>query len=204
MATEHPMDKPVQMQAGSNNGPNVELEADEPLAFDEDDDFCLADTLVGMSDEEIERMAEHDAESEVASSALSGIPLDKATLRTGLIESYQKLRAERTARQSASPSTAEAGAPLAPRPYHDPVVTFDVVHDCYQHVWGGYLSLARHFEAAGDAEQAALYDEKFHHFNRVEMELWKLGDEEMWRQKTEVLPPLIKEMHAVRMQFLGY
>ena len=44
---------------------------------DEDDDFCLADGLVDASDQEIERMAEEDAEADVASSAYEGIPLDK-------------------------------------------------------------------------------------------------------------------------------
>ena len=61
---------------------------------DEDDDFCLADGLVDASDQEIERMAEEDAEADVASSAYEGIPLDKEALRIGLIESYKKLRAE--------------------------------------------------------------------------------------------------------------
>ncbi len=60
----------------------------------EDDDFCLADTLALMNDEELERMAEEDAQSDVSSSAYEGIPLDKATLKAGLIESYRKLRAE--------------------------------------------------------------------------------------------------------------
>ena len=61
---------------------------------DEADDFCLADGLVDAGDQEIERMAEEDAEADVASSAYEGIPLDKEELRIGLIESYKKLRAE--------------------------------------------------------------------------------------------------------------
>ena len=91
-----------------------------------------------------------------------------------------------------------------PKPYRDPSVTCDVVHDCYQHVWGGYLALARHFEAAGDAEQAAIYNERFHHFCRFELDLWKLSNDEKWRHQEEVLPPLIKELHALEKEFLGY
>lgn len=68
--------------------------ADRAAAFDEDDDFCLADGLVDASDEEIEQIAEREAENEVSSSAYEGIPLDKEALRIGLIESYKKLRAE--------------------------------------------------------------------------------------------------------------
>ena len=67
-------------------------------AADEDDDFCLADTLVDASDEELERMAEADAQNEVTSSAYEGIPLDKAALKTGLRAAYKRIRAERAAR----------------------------------------------------------------------------------------------------------
>ena len=70
------------------------VESHRQPAEDEDGDFCLADTLVNMSDAEIEQMAEEDARADVTSSAYEGIPLDKAALRIGLIESYKKLRAE--------------------------------------------------------------------------------------------------------------
>lgn len=59
-----------------------------------DDDCCLADVLVSMSDQELERMAEADARAEVSSSAYEGIPLDGEALKAGLLESYKKLRAE--------------------------------------------------------------------------------------------------------------
>lgn len=98
---------------------------------------------------------------------------------------------------------AGAEASPYPKPYRDPSVTCDVVQDCYQHVWGGYLALTRHFEATGDAAQAAIYNEKFHHFCRFELDLWKLSDDEMWRHQEEILPPLIKELHALEKQHLG-
>ena len=101
-------------------------------------------------------------------------------------------------------ATAADDASRYPKPYRDPSVTCDVVHDCYQHVWGGYLALARHFEAVGDAEQAAIYNEKFHHFCRFELDLWKLSDDEMWKHHEEVLPPLIQKLHALEKEFLGY
>lgn len=65
------------------------------------DDFCLADVLVDMSDEEIERMAGEHAATDVSSSAYEGIPLDEARLKAGLIESYKKLRAEWPAQRHA-------------------------------------------------------------------------------------------------------
>lgn len=61
-------------------------------------------------------------------------------------------------------ASADADASHYPQPYRDASVTCDVVHDCYQHVWGGYLALAKHFEVTGDTEQAAIYHERFHHF----------------------------------------
>ena len=100
-------------------------------------------------------------------------------------------------------ATAADDASRYPKPYRDPSVTCDVVHDCYQHVWGGYLALARHFEAAGDAEQAAIYHEKYWSTIRFELDLWKLSDDEMWRHHEEVLPPLIQELHALEKQHLG-
>lgn len=100
--------------------------------------------------------------------------------------------------------TPEADASHYPKPYRDPSVTCDVVHDLYQHVWGGYLALADHFEATGDAEQAAIYNEKYRSTVRFELDLWKLSDDEMWRHQEEVLPPLIKELHALEKQHLGF
>ena len=59
-----------------------------------------------------------------------------------------------------STDTPDAADPARyPKPFRDPSVTCDVVHDCYQHLFGSYLALTRHFEAAGDAEQAAIYNE---------------------------------------------
>ena len=101
-------------------------------------------------------------------------------------------------------ASTEADASRYPKPYRDPSVTCDVVHDCYQHLFGSYLALTRHFKAAGDAEQAAIYEAKFHHFCRFELELWRLSDDEMRRHEEEVLPPLIQEMRAARRQHLGY
>lgn len=60
------------------------------------DDFCLADSLVHLSDDELDRLADEEAQAEVTSSAYEGIPLDKEFIKTGLIESYRKLRAERS------------------------------------------------------------------------------------------------------------
>ena len=71
---------------------------------DQDDDFCLADTLVNASDEELERMAETDAQNEVTSSAYEGIPLDKAALKAGLLAAYKQVRAERAARRQTVPT----------------------------------------------------------------------------------------------------
>lgn len=101
-------------------------------------------------------------------------------------------------------ATAADDASRYPKPFRDPSVTCDVVHDCYQHVWGGYLALARHFEAVGEAAQAAIYNEKFHHFCRFELDLWQLSDDEQWRHHEEFLPPLIRELHALTKQHLGY
>ena len=65
----------------------------------EDNAFCLADTLVGASDADLEKVCEALAQNEVDSSAYEGIPMDKEALKTGLLESYKKVRDERTARQ---------------------------------------------------------------------------------------------------------
>ena len=70
-------------------------ENDQQPAADDEESFCLADTLTDLTDEELARMAEEHAEADVSSSALEGIPLDKERLRVGLLASYQKMRAER-------------------------------------------------------------------------------------------------------------
>lgn len=179
----------------------------------EDEAFCLADTLTGMSDEEIARMAKQEAESEVSSCALSGIPLDQAPLEEGLTMVYLRVRAEQAAKQkaaSASPGTSPLpDTPIVIElgnlpPNCDVPMLIEEIEDSYRHLWGSYLALARHFEASGDAGQAAIYNEKFDHFCRLEMDLYLLSPHAWWTHKTELLPPLIKEMRAERMQFLGY
>ncbi len=60
------------------------------------DNFCLANSPVYLNDEELDRLADEEAQAEVTSSAYEGIPLDKAFIKAGLIESYRKLRAERS------------------------------------------------------------------------------------------------------------
>ena len=106
-------------------------------------------------------------------------------------------------------ATLTTGAPAAdasryPKPYRDPAMTCEVVHSSYQHLFGGYLALARHFEEAKDAVNGPLYREKFQSTLRFELDLWKLNDDEKWKHETEILPLLIKEMHALRKQHLGY
>ena len=61
----------------------------------EEEAFSLVDTLTDLSDADLERMCEREAQSEVDSSAYEGIPLDKAAMKAGLLDSYRKLRAER-------------------------------------------------------------------------------------------------------------
>ncbi len=188
---------------------------DQPTAADEDDDFCLADTLVGMSDEEIERMAERDAESEVSSCALSGIPLDQTALEGGLTALYLRVRAERAAKQQApgsspmtspAPDTPDANAVRPGKlPYHcDVPMLIEEIEDGYRHVWGNYLALARHFEQHGPEEEAARYNEKYKALFQVESDLWKFSPEQWWTLKTEVLPPLIAEVRALTKKHLGY
>lgn len=72
---------------------------DRQAADDTDDDFCLADTLTDLNDEELARMAEEHAQADVSSSAYEGIPLDKERLKAGLLASYRQMRAERAAAQ---------------------------------------------------------------------------------------------------------
>ena len=65
----------------------------------EDTAFSLADTLTGLDDAQLEQVCEALAQNEVASSAYEGIPLDKDSLKAGLLESYKRVRDERAARQ---------------------------------------------------------------------------------------------------------
>ena len=58
------------------------------------EDFCLAERLLLLTDEELNRLADQEAAAEVASSAYEGIPLDQAALRTGLLETYRLLIAK--------------------------------------------------------------------------------------------------------------
>ena len=104
------------------------------------------------------------------------------------------------------PATADAPADAShfPKPYRDPAMTAEIVHSSYQHLFGGYLALADHFEATGDTEQAAIYNEKYASTLRFELNLYKLSDEEKHRQDTEVLPPLLTELHALTKKHLGY
>lgn len=192
-------------------------ENDEYQPPGDDDDFCLADTVVGMSDEEIARLAKQEAESEVSSSALSGIPLDQAPLEEGLTMMYLRVRAERTAEhaakhQAAGSSLLISPAPDAPigielgnlPPNCDVPMLIEEIEDGYRHLWGSYLALARHFEEHGPQEEATRYNEKYRETIRVESDLWQLSPQEWWTHKTEILPPLIEEMRAVREQVLGY
>ena len=75
---------------------SVETSGEPVLSkLEKQDDFCLADSLVQLSDDELDRLADEEAQAEVTSSAYEGIPLDKEFIKAGLIESYRKLRAER-------------------------------------------------------------------------------------------------------------
>ena len=65
----------------------------------EDSAFCLADTLTDLSDAELERVCEVEAQNEVDSSAYEGIPLEKEALKAGLLVAYKKLRDERATRR---------------------------------------------------------------------------------------------------------
>ncbi len=124
-----------------------------------------------------------------------------------------ELAAERAVKQQVAGSSQMTN-PLSPTPIVielgnlppncDVPMLIEEIEDGYRHLWGSYLALARHFEASGDAKQAAIYNEKFHHFCRFEMDLCLLSPQEWWTHKTEVLPPLIKEMRVVREQVLGY
>lgn len=60
----------------------------------EREDFCLAERLLLLTDEELNQLADQEAAAEVASSAYEGVPLDQAALRTGLLETYRVLIAQ--------------------------------------------------------------------------------------------------------------
>ena len=91
-------------RAWQDNSVGTSTRKDRRSTADQNDDFCLADGLADASDEELERMAEADAQNEVTSSAYEGIPLDKAALRTGLLAAYKQVRAERAARRQTAPT----------------------------------------------------------------------------------------------------
>ena len=83
-------------------------------------------------------------------------------------------------------------------------MTYEVVEDSYRHLFGAYLSLARHFEEHGPQEDADRYHALFSKYHEEEMELYRLTPAELWTHKTEVLPPLIAEVHALQKKYLGY
>ena len=62
--------------------------------------FSLAERYAELSDDELERRADEEADAEAASSAYEGIPLDKERIKAGLLETYRNLRTEKT-RESA-------------------------------------------------------------------------------------------------------
>ena len=65
----------------------------------EDNAFSLADTLTDLDDAQLEQVCEQLAQNEVASSAYEGIPLDKDSLKAGLLVSYKRARDEQAAQQ---------------------------------------------------------------------------------------------------------
>jgi spore germination protein YaaH len=58
--------------------------------------FTLAERYVLLSEEELERYIDQEAEAEVSSSAYEGIPLDKERIKAGLRELYRELRVQAT------------------------------------------------------------------------------------------------------------
>ena len=121
--------------------------------------------------------------------------------------------AERSAKQQAADfSPLTKLAPPTPivielgnlPPNCDVPMLIEEIEDGYRHLWGSYLALARHFEEHGPEEEATRYNEKYRETFRIEGELWRLSPQEWWTHKTEVLPPLIKEMRAERMRVLSY
>ena len=103
-----------------------------------------------------------------------------------------------------APTTATVAQPAKPQPDKDVAMTYEVVESSYRHLWGGYLALARHFEEHGPEEEAARYNEKYWATTKFELELYKLTPAELWTHKTEVLPPLIAEVHALEKKYLGH
>lgn len=103
------------------------------------------------------------------------------------------------------PATATAAAPPAkPQPDKDVAMTYELVENGYRHLFGAYLSLARHFKKHGPQEDADRYQAQFRKYHQEEMELYRLTPTELWTHKTEVLPPLIEEVHALQKKHLGY
>ena len=103
-----------------------------------------------------------------------------------------------------APTAATVTQPAKPQPDKDVAMTYEVVESSYRHLWGGYLALARHFEKHGPQEEAARYNEKYWATTKFELELYKLTPAELWTHKTEVLPPLIAEVHALEKKYLGH
>ena len=68
----------------------------------EDKAFSLADTLTDLDNTQLEQVCEKLAQNEVDSSAYEGIPLDKESLKAGLLVSYKKMRDERVSSKAAS------------------------------------------------------------------------------------------------------
>lgn len=95
-------------------------------------------------------------------------------------------------------------SPEKRQPDRDVAMTYEVVEEGYRHLFGSYLALARHFKEHGPQEDADRYNGLFSKYHREELELYRLTDAELWTHKTEVLPPLIAQVHALRKQHLGY
>ena len=66
-------------------------------------DFSLAERYTRLSDDELERRADEEAEAEAASSAYEGIPLSKERIKAGLLDTYRSLRAKAVQTRSAVP-----------------------------------------------------------------------------------------------------
>ena len=71
-------------------------------ASSKDKAFSLADTLTDLDNTQLEQVCEKLEQNEVDSSAYEGIPLDKESLKAGLLVSYKKVRDERVSSKAAS------------------------------------------------------------------------------------------------------
>lgn len=103
-----------------------------------------------------------------------------------------------------APTTATAAQTTKPQPDKDVAMTYEVVESGYRHLFSNYLALSRHFKEHGPQEDATRYHELFSKYHQEELELYRLTPAELWKHKTEVLPPLIAEAHALRKKHLGY